>query len=85
MNAQASLFLDRPAPDQLFRQGSQNDRLYRRLLQGPVTNSEIVEQMRIYNSTGRASDIRKKLRPHLLDIKAEPVPGTTGQWLYRLR
>ena len=82
---QQQLPFERPRPEQLFKPGSQNDRLYRRLLQGPVTNSEIVRDMGIFNSTGRISDIRGKIRPHLMDIKAEPVTETDGQWIYQLK
>jgi len=81
---QAALSFDRPRPENLFRQGSQNYRIYSRLLGGPVTNGEIIYGMRIANSTGRVDEIRKKLRPYLMDIKAQPVPGTEGQWLYKL-
>lgn len=79
---QTALSFDRPKPDQLFKPGSQNHRLYSRLLEGPVDNGEIIYRMRIANSTGRCSDIRRALRPHLLDVKSEPVPGTDGQWVY---
>ena len=83
--AQTSISFTRPLPEDLFKPGSQNARLYGRLLQGPVTNVEIVRDMCVLNSTGRISDIRKALRPHLMDVKAQPVPGMDGQWLYELR
>ena len=81
---QQRLPLERPRPEKLFRPGSQNDKLYRRLLEGPVTNSEIIEKLKIYNSTGRASDIRKKLRPYLLDIKTEYDPSDRSRVVYKL-
>jgi len=80
-----SLFTNaiRPRPDALFRQGTQNERLYRRLLEGPVTNAEIVREMGIFNSTGRASDVREALKPYLMDVEARRIDK--GLWQYRLR
>jgi hypothetical protein len=70
---QTELMFSMPRPGDLFTAGSQNYRLYERLLMGSVTNAEIVRDMGIFNSTGRASDIRKVLRPHLMDIKATRI------------
>jgi len=39
--------------------------------------------MRIANSTGRASDVRKALRPYLMDVEARRIEK--GLWQYRLR
>jgi len=82
---QTNLFANalRPRPDELFKPGSQNWRLYQRLLEGPVTNGEIIYQMRIANSTGRASDVRKALRPYLMDVESKRIEGSI--WQYRLR
>jgi hypothetical protein len=77
---QTTLF-SRPSPSALFRAGSQNFRVYERLLAGPV---EIVKGMEIFNSTGRASDIRKALKPYLMDVEAKPDPMRTGVWVYKL-
>jgi hypothetical protein len=79
---QTQLAFDKPRPDDLFKQGSQSCRIYERLLCGPVTNREIVEGMKIYNSTGRAADIRKALKPYLLDIKARRIHD--GLFEYKL-
>jgi len=81
---QTDLNFTRPRPADLFSEGSQNDRLYRRLLEGPVTNAEIVRGMGIFNSTGRVSDIRKKLRDYLMDIEASH-DGNKSLWIYKLR
>ena len=67
---QIILPFDKPNATDLFKPGSQAHRIYKRLLQGPVSNREIVEGMKIYNSTGRCSDIRKALKPYLMDVKA---------------
>jgi hypothetical protein len=76
-------FRQRPAPGKLFTPGTQNYRLYERLLQGEVTNAEIVREMNIFNSTGRADDVRKALKPYLMDIEAKRIER--GLWSYRLK
>lgn len=80
---QTSLF-DRPRPEDLFREGSQNFRLYARLLEGPVDNGEIIYQMRIANSTGRKADVKKALEPYLMDIKTEYDPLNKSRVVYSL-
>ena len=80
---QTALDFTRPRPDDLFTPGSQSYRIYCRLLTGPVTNSDIVRDMNIFNSTGRISDIRKALKPHLMDIEAKRVRD--GLFVYNLR
>jgi hypothetical protein len=79
---QTALMFDVPRPGDLFTAGSQNYRIYERLLEGPLTNREIVEGMKIYNSTGRAADIRKALKPYLLDVKATRIHD--GLFEYKL-
>jgi len=80
---QQELFHPRPAPDKLFSPGTQSYQLYERLLAGEVTNSEIVRQMGIFNSTGRISDIRAKLKPYLMDIEASRIDK--GLFKYTLK
>jgi hypothetical protein len=80
---QSELAFDRPRPGDLFTPGSQNYRLYERLLKGPTTNHEIVRDMGIYNSTGRCSDLRKALKPHLMDVEAKRVRN--GLFIYHLK
>ena len=82
---QTAMNFSRPKPDDLFKPGSQNHTLFTRLIEGPITNGQIIYGLRIANSTGRISDIRGKLRPYLMDIKSEPVPGSVGEWLYQLK
>jgi hypothetical protein len=41
-----------------FRSGSQNDRVLKRLLRGPLTNGEVSHYMNILNYTARISDLR---------------------------
>lgn len=84
MNRQTAMSFDRPRPEILFRPGSQNERLYRRLLQGPVTNDQIVHEMHILKYTGRLSEVREAIRPCLMDIEAQRI-GSTGRWVYQLR
>ena len=80
---QQELFRPRPSPDKLFSQGSQSYRIYEQLLRGELTNVEIVRGMGVYNSTGRISDIRKVLKPYLLDIEATRV--NKGLFKYTLK
>ena len=80
---QESLFNPRPSPAKLFTPGTQSYLLYERLLRGEVTNSEIVRQMGIFNSTGRISDIRQAIKPYLLDIEASRI--TKGLFKYELK
>lgn len=68
-----------PYPENPFREGSQNHRLYERLKVAPVTNAEIVREMNIFNSTGRAADLRKFLKSHGLDVISKPL----GDGLYQ--
>jgi hypothetical protein len=82
---QSELAFDRPRPGDLFKYGSQNYRLYQRLLLGPVENIEVVHKMNILNSTGRSADIRRAVKPYLMDVVATPVKGREGVWEYRLK
>ena len=64
-----------------FKAGTQNYRLFERLKQGPVTNVEIVHEMRILNSTGRVSNLRDKG----LNVPGKPRPDLgDGVWQYTL-
>ena len=74
---------ERPNPDTLFKEGSQNHCLYTRLLKCPVSKREIIYGLKIANSNGRISEIRKALRPYLIDIKSTPIPGT-HEFVYTL-
>jgi hypothetical protein len=80
---QTFMSFERPKPDKLFKEGSQNHRLYTRLLKYPVSNREIVYGLKIANSTRRISEIRQALRPHLIDIKSTRIPGT-HEFVYKL-
>jgi hypothetical protein len=79
---QRSLFVEPPKPSEIFKPGTQNHRLYERLLQGPVTNAEIVREMNVFNSTGRCSDLRQALKPYLISVEARKI--NKGLWEYRL-
>ena len=74
----------RPSPSDLFRNGSQNFRVYERLLIGPVDNGELPRTMRINKYTSRISDIRAALRPYLMDVRAEADPCDRSKVVYRL-
>jgi hypothetical protein len=81
---QTALSFTRPRPDDLFKAGSQNHRLYNRLLQGPLTNVEGMTELYIINLTGRISDIREALKPHLMDIKARRKEAGRGIFIYEV-
>ena len=80
---QLRIFRHYPTPATLFTPGTQCYILFERLLRGEVTNSEIVRQMGIFNSTGRISDIRAAIKPYLLDIEASRI--NKGLWKYNLK
>jgi hypothetical protein len=80
---QTTLF-SRPSPSALFRAGSQNFRVYERLLSGPVDNGELPRGMRINKYTSRISDIRRALKPHLMDVRAEADKLNPSLVVYRL-
>ncbi len=48
-------------PRNPYKPNTQKHRIYSKLLEGPVLNSEIVLKMRIFNSTDCASKIRRFL------------------------
>jgi hypothetical protein len=76
---------DRPRPSDLFRAGTQCFMIYERLLQqGKITNIEIVYELRIPNSTGRISDLRDALKPHLMTV-SDAKRTDDGKFEYELR
>lgn len=62
-----------------FKVGTQNWRLLERLKMGPLTNTQIVRDMNIYNSTGRTSDLRAK------GFNVEGRQIRDGLWEYELK
>ena len=80
---QTYMSFERPKPDELFKEGCQNHRLYTRLLKCPVSKGEIIYDLKITNSTKRLSEIRRALRPYLVDIKSTRMPGT-DEFVYKL-
>lgn len=72
-------------PRNPFTVGTQNWRLYERLTDGPVTNAEIVRKMGIFNSTGRISDLRRRLQSMGLDVDGRAIDRESGLWEYRIR
>ena len=82
---QADLFPRRPGPDELFKSGSQNHRIYTEILKrGAISNVEIVHRLNIMNSTGRVSEIRRKLRPYLVNVACQQA-GDGGVFVYSLK
>lgn len=76
-------FNHRTPPANTFKPGSQNRCLYDRLLAGPITNREIMD-MKIPKYTGRISEIRAFLRPHLMDVGKETRPDDRSTVTYRI-
>jgi len=74
-------FSKRPKPGELFRFGSQQYKIYEKLISGGITNVEI-QELGCLSHTRRVSDIREKIRPHLLDVKAERIRD--GLFIYKL-
>jgi hypothetical protein len=82
MNEQQTLNLNPPPkPNELFKPDSQNYKIYEELLQGGITNVEISKKY-VLSHTRRISDIREKLKPYLLNVKAERI--TKGTFLYKI-
>ena len=57
---QAELNFTLPRPADLFKPGTQDYRLYERLLAGTITNAQIIDELRIFSYTRRLSDLREK-------------------------
>jgi len=82
---QTALSFTRPSPGELgFKEGSQKERLYSRLLEGDTDNGEMLFKLRIGNHTARLSEIREALRPYLYDIKAVPDQVDRSRVVYRV-
>jgi len=71
-----------PRPGELFKFGSQQYQIYEKLISGGATSVEI-QRLGCLSHTRRISDIREKLRPFLLDVKAERKQGSI--YFYRLK
>lgn len=79
---QTTLLFNVPQPDDLFKPGTQNARLYTALLEdGSVTNVRM-RDFYVLSHTRRISDIREALKPYCMDVKKERVSG--GVYSYRL-
>jgi len=68
-------------PHNPFQKGSQTYRLLEWLLNRPIYNIEIAHDLKIMNTTGRVSDLRRKG----FDVRSKPVvEGGSGLWMYWL-
>lgn len=70
-----------PRPGELFKYGSQLYKIYEGLLAGGITSVDI-QRLGSLSHTRRISDIRERLRPYLMDVKAKRDHGNV--YLYRL-
>jgi len=57
---QTEMIFNLPRPADLFKPGTQDYRLYERLLAAPITNAQIIDDLRIFSYTRRLSDLREK-------------------------
>lgn len=69
-------------PDNPFKYGTQNWKLYERLKQGPIYNVEIVKQLHILKYTSRLSDVREAVMPMGMAVKKTLVGN--GIYSYHL-
>lgn len=68
--------------DELARRESNWQRVYRRLLDGPATNRELIE-IGGFRAAGRVNEIKHHLeREHLGTVVSEQVSG--GLWRYTI-
>lgn len=79
---QTAIRFNKPHPGELFKPGSQDYRIYERLLAAPLTNSEIIDELRVFSYTRRISDLREKLKPYCMDVKATRIKD--GLFEYKL-
>lgn len=82
MSQQTKINFTAPMPGELFKYGSQQYQIYEKLIAGGATNTEI-QKIGCMSHTKRVSEIRKKLEPYLIDVKAERQHG--GVYLYKLK
>ena len=71
-----------PQPDELFKPGTQNNRLFKALLNGGITNVGMCDLF-ILSYTRRLSDIREAIKPFCLDVTKERVGG--GIYAYKIK
>jgi hypothetical protein len=64
--------------------GTQKYRLLNRLQLGPILNSEIVDNLRIFNYRDAICEIRKDLAGQCVELVANPVNRKRNHWQYRL-
>lgn len=70
-----------PSLGELFKYGSQLFQIYEKLISGGATSVEI-QEIGCLSHTRRISDIRERLKPHLLDVKGKRQHGNV--WFYKL-
>lgn len=73
-----------PIASQYFRWGTQSRKLYERLTCGPVTGSEIVRELKIYQYHKKISEIRSRISGTGVTVKARPINGRRKLQEYRL-
>lgn len=64
--------------------GTQKHRLLEHLFHGPISNSDIVDCLRIFNYRDAICEIRKDLARQEITLVAEPINRKRNHWEYRL-
>jgi hypothetical protein len=71
---QTALSFDAPIfPPNPYKPDTQKHRLYESLKSGPISNSHVVRDLGIFNSTGRLSEIREYLMLHGIHLNCRRI------------
>jgi hypothetical protein len=70
-------------PENPFPIESQNGRLWNVLRHQPYITTKGLHKLGM--DTARIRDIRKALKPHLINIACEAIPGVKGDRVYRVK
>jgi hypothetical protein len=70
-------------PDNPFRPGTQNHRIYEAMRRRPVTNAEMVRVMGIFKYTSRISSVRRYLEGFGMTVLATPM-NKEGLYSYQM-
>jgi hypothetical protein len=75
-----------PVASDYFRWGTQSRKLYDRLVCGPVTDAEIVRQLKIHKYNTKISEIRSRIAGTGVTVKAKPIDGRRrGRLIWEFR
>lgn len=69
-------------PENPFTPNTQNHRLYEHMRQNRVITTTELHRMGF--DTARIRDLRKELRPHLINVCCQTIPGIRGDRVYKV-